>query len=60
MFSIGDFVQIKNTSLFGVVVGFTSVFDVCQHLQQMVIVSLTNSTKTELFEEDSLIKILSE
>lgn len=60
MFEVGDFVKIHNSDLFGVVVGFAGVFNMAQHLDDMVIVSITNSTDTKLFKKDSLEKVLVE
>lgn len=60
MFSVGDFVKIKNTNIYGVVVGFAGVFNVCQEMEDMLVVSITNSTDTKLFMESSVERILPE
>lgn len=57
MFSIGDFVKVKSTNIYGVVIGYTNVFNVCQQTEEMLIVSITNSDKTELFRNDSVEKV---
>lgn len=57
MFSIGDFVKVKSTNIYGVVIGYTNVFNVCQQTEEMLIVSITNSKKTELFKKDSVEKV---
>ncbi len=57
MINIGDLVRIKPTSIYGVVVGYTNVFDVCQSTDEMVIVSISNSEETKMFKQDSVEKV---
>lgn len=60
MFSVGDFVKVKNTNIYGVVVALINVFDVAQRTDDMLVVSITDSTETKLFERNSVEKILPE
>lgn len=60
MFSVGDFVKIKGTNIYGVVVALINVFDVAQSTDDMVVVSITNSSETKLFKKSSVEKILPE
>jgi len=57
MFSIGDFVKIESVNIYGVVVGFTNVFDICQETDDMLIVSINDSKESRLFKQDSVEKI---
>lgn len=60
MFLIGDFVKIGSLNIYGVVMGFANVFDVCQYTEDMLIVSITNTNETKLFKQDSIEKVNNE
>lgn len=57
MINIGDLVRIKSTNIYGVVVGYTNVFDVCQATDEMVIVSINDSEDEKMFKQDSVEKV---
>jgi len=57
MFSIGDSVKIKYVNIYGVVVGFTNAFDVCQETDDMLIISVNNSEESKMFKQDSVEKV---
>lgn len=60
MLSVGDLVKVKSTNIYGVVVGYTDVFDVCQETDCMLIVSINNSEESKMFKRDSIEKINNE
>ncbi|UPI30811.1 hypothetical protein DEDGFLLK_00063 [Lactiplantibacillus phage Gut-P1] len=60
MLSVGDLVRVKSTNIYGVVVGYTNVFDVCQETDDMLIVSINNSEESKMFKRDSIEKINNE
>lgn len=60
MFSVGDFVKVKNTDIYGVVVALINVFNVAQQTDDMLAISITGSTETKLFKLSSVEKILPE
>ena len=57
MFLIGDLVRVKYTSIYGIVVGYTNVFDICQATDEMVIVSIKDSEEAKMFKQDSVEKV---
>lgn len=60
MINVGDLVRVKSTNIYGVVVEYVNVFDVCQETEKMLIVSINNSKETKMFKSSSVEKILSE
>lgn len=60
MINIGDLVRVKSTNIYGVVVGYTNVFDVCQEIDDMLIVSINNSEESKVFKNNSIEKINNE
>ena len=60
MFEVGDFVKSKGTNIYGVVVALINVFAMAQRTDDMLVVSITDSTETKLFERNSVEKILPE
>ena len=60
MFEVGDFVKIKGTNIYGVVVALINVFSVAQQTDDMLVISITGSTETKLFAKSSVEKILPE
>lgn len=57
MINIGDLVRVKSTNIYGVVVSYTNVFDVCQETDDMLIVSINNSEELKVFKKHSVEKI---
>lgn len=57
MLFVGDLVRVKSTNIYGVVVGYTNVFDVCQETDDMLIVSINNSEESKVFKKHSVEKI---
>lgn len=57
MINIGDLVRVKSTNIYGVVVGYTNVFDVCQVIDEMVIVLINGSKEAKMFKQDSVEKV---
>ncbi len=60
MLSVGDLVRVKSTNIYGVVVCYTNVFDVCQETDDMLIVSINNSEESKMFKRGSIEKINNE
>lgn len=57
MLSIGDLVRIKFTDIHGTVVGYIDMFDVCQEINNMLIVSINDSEEIRMFKQDSVEKV---
>jgi len=57
MFEVGDFVKIKNSSIYGIVVDYINVFDICQETEKMFVVSINNSKEIKVFKQDSIQKV---
>jgi len=57
MINVGDLVRVKSTNIYGIVVGYTNVFDVCQATDEMVIVSINDSEEVKMFKQGSVEKV---
>lgn len=57
MIDIDDLVRIKSTNIYGIVVGYVNVFDVCQEIDSMLVVSINNSGELKIFKKHSIEKV---
>lgn len=57
MIDIGDLVRIKYANIYGIVVDYINVFDICQETEKMFVVSINNSKETKVFKQDSIQKV---
>jgi len=57
MIDIGDLVRIKSIDIYGVVVDYVNMFDVCQEIDSMIVVSINNSGELKVFKKHSIEKV---
>jgi len=57
MINIGDLVRVKPTNIYGVVADYVNMFDVCQEIDSMLVVSINNSGESKVFKKHSIEKV---